>query len=285
MRLEMVSGVGERRSIPSPEPRVAWISTSLDGRALATTQNGRAYVSGPLDGDADPAWRPLAPGPDRRTVAGPLAFGTLSPDGSRAAFLAADFDGGGPFDVVILPVAPSTAQPLATRIDLGAEGGPPSWLDGRLVVLARTSGDAVGAFLIDPAEPGRNTPVARDRTDPPGPIAGLSIAADGQTLAVASRGDDRVVVGPTGRWVTEAGTDTPTTTAPAPVELEPGPDGSRSLAWLALAPDGERIAIVRTDADGASVGVTIHDRADGWRQARSIPLATGADRAVVAWLP
>ncbi len=283
MRLEVVDGAGERRSIPSPVPGVAWISTSLDGRALVTTLDGRAYVSGPLDDDADPAWRRTAPGPDRRTLAGPLTFGTLSPDGSRAAFLAADYDSGGPFDVVILPVPPSTARPLVTRVDLGAEGAPPSWLDGRIVVLARTSGDAVQAFLIDPAAPGRVARIERASGDPPAPIAGLSIAADGRTVAVGSR-DGRVVVGPTQRWVTDAATDPPSAT-PAPVGLEPGLDGSRSFAWLALAPDGERVGMVRTDADGASVGLTIHDRADRWRQGRSIPLAAGADRAVVAWLP
>ncbi len=283
MRLEVVGGGGERRSIPSPAPGVAWISTSLDGRALATTLDGRAYVSGALDGDADPAWRPIAPGPDRPTMAGPFAFGTLSPDGSRAAFVAADYDRGGPFDVVALPVPPSTADPVVTRVDLGAEGAPPAWLGGRTVVLARTSGDAVRAFLIDPAAPGRVTRIERSSGDPPGPIAGLSIAADGRSLAVASR-DGRIVVHSAQPWMTDVATGTVTAT-PAPVWLEPGPDGSRSFAWLALAPDGERIAIVRTDADGASVGVAVHDRADGWGQGRSIPLAAGADRAVVAWLP
>jgi len=283
MHLEVVGADGDGRTIPSLEPDVAWISTSLDGRALATTLDGRAYVSGPVEGDADPAWRTMASGPDRRTLAGPLAFGTLSPDGTRAAFVAADYGGGGPFDIVILPVPPSTTHPLVTRVDLGAEGAPPSWLDGRIVVLARTSADTIGAFLIDPAAPGRVARIERASGDPPGPIAGLSIAADGRTVAVGSR-DGRFVVDSAQPWVTDVAAGT-TMATPAPVGLEPGPDGSRSFAWLALAPDGERIAIVRTDADGASVGVTIHDRADGWRQKRSIPLAPGADRAVVAWLP
>jgi hypothetical protein len=287
MGLERIDGDGERRSIPLPDRSVTWLSTSLAGRALATTIDGRAFVSGPLVEDVSPGWRPVPmSGVDGSALTGTLAFGAFAPDGSRAAFLAADFGSGGPFDVVIVPIPPTAATAAAAadptsvvRVARPAEGAAPSWFGGRVVVLARTAADDVGAFSVDPATPGSVAEV--------GPIAAgstaassgsLSMAADGGTL-VASTRDGRIEVHPAEAWLAGASTTS------APVGLEPGSDGSRSLAWLALASDGERLAIVRTDADGASVAVSVHERRNGWRQGRTVALPIGADRAVVAWLP
>ncbi len=298
MHLEVIGDQGERRPIPLPDAGVAWLSTSRDGRALATALDGRTFVSQPLVDGADPEWRPVSTiGLDRRALAGPLAFGTLAPDGAHAAFIAADFASGGAFDVVVLPIASatgptspapgdSTARGVSvTRVRRPAEGAPPAWLGARFVVLARTTADEVGLVIVDPDTGVIDEPPALGRPDPSGalspadPIAGLSISADGRSAAVASGQDGRVEIYPAGSW--RAGAPP----IPAAVELRPESDGTRSIAWLALAPDGERLAIVRTSADGGSVGVTIHAASSGWRQDRTIALGAVADRAVVAWLP
>ncbi|MDP9481685.1 MAG: hypothetical protein M3P84_00500 [Chloroflexota bacterium] len=57
MGLELISDGGERRPVPLPDPAVAWLSSSLDGRLLATTIDGRAFVSDPIVTYALPAWR------------------------------------------------------------------------------------------------------------------------------------------------------------------------------------------------------------------------------------
>jgi hypothetical protein len=111
------------------------------------------------------------------------------------------------------------------------------------------------------------------------PIAGLSIAADGSTLAVASADDGRIDIRPANAWLTEADATLES------VRLEPERDGSRSFAWLAISAAGDRLAVVRTNGDGDSVAVTLHDRASGWAQGRRVALPAGANRAVVAWLP
>lgn len=284
-RLELIGPNGATRPLATPNRAVAWVSAGRDGRILATTLDGRAFLSEPVLGGRDPAWDPLAAtGFDPERLAGPLAFGTLSPDGRRAAFIAADFAASGPFEVVLVDMASGAGSP--TRIGLPPEGAPPAWFGDRLVVLTRERADEVGALVVDPVSgaivqgPG---PIGGPR--PPGlsgwidPIAGLSIAADGMALAVASRLDGRVEVDAAGPWLARA------TTTPAPVTLDPEADGSTTFAWLALSPLGDRLAIVRTDLDGESVAVTVHDRSAGWREVRRIPLPVGADRAVAAWLP
>ena len=269
MGLELVSDQGERRPIALPDPDVAWLSTSLDGRALVTTRDGRAFVSDPLAADARTAWRPLSTGSlDLASLAGPLAFGTLSPDGTRAAFIAADFTSGGPFDLVVVPTT-GAPRPMVARIPRPPEGAAPTWAGRRIVVLARTPADQVGTLVVEPDG---------GLTDGPSPLDGMSIAAAADRLAIVTAGG-RVEIDPATAWL--AGT--PTT--PTLVGLEPEPDGSRSVAWSALAPGGDRLALVRTNEDGESLAVTVHQQADDWRQSRRIDLPAGADRAVVAWLP
>ncbi len=259
-RLELIGPNGATRPLATPDRAIAWVSAARDGRILATTLDGRAFLSEPVLAGRDLGWDPLVPsGFDPERLAGPLAFGTLSPDGRQAAFIAADFAAAGPFEVVLVDTASGAGSP--TRIRLPADGAPPAWLGDRLVVLTRERADEVGSVVVDPVAgaiaqgPG---PIGGPR--PPGlsgwidPIAGLSIAADGTALAVASGLDERVEVDAAG-------------------------------PWLALSPGGDPLAIVRTDLDGESVAVTIHDRSAGWHQVRRIPLPVGADRAVAAWLP
>jgi hypothetical protein len=285
MGLERISDDG-RSPLALPDPDVAWISTDRTGRVLATTRHGRAFLSDPIAPGRAPAWRRLVPtGLGPTTPAAPLAFGTLTEDGSRAAFIAADFRTGLPFDVVIVETAGGAATDHP--VPRPADGAPPAWFGVRLVVLTRERGDAAGATILDPA-----TDRLTDGPGPPGPssgpapapgwsgsIAALSVAADGSRLAVGATGDGRIEIHPAGPWLARAATP------PAVVVLDPDADRSRGFAWLALAPDGDRLAVVRTDADGDAVVVAIRRASDEWRAALRMTLPAGAIRAVVAWLP
>jgi hypothetical protein len=285
MGLELIGDRGERRPVALPDPRVAWLSSSLDGRLLATTLDGRAFVSEPIVGDALPTWHRLAlTGIDPVSLAGPPSFGSLEPDGTRAAFVAADFGTTGPSDILVVPVDGSAAA--LTRIARPADGAPPAWIEHRLVVLTRSKDDQVGSTILDLVDgtqiDGPNPVGAPGPAGMAGriePIAGLSIAADGSTLAVASADDGRIDIRPANAWLTEADATLES------VRLEPERDGSRSFAWLAISAAGDRLAVVRTNGDGDSVAVTLHDRASGWAQGRRVALPAGANRAVVAWLP
>jgi hypothetical protein len=284
MRLEWIGSGELRKPLPLPDPGLAWLSLSRAGRLLATTLDGRGFIAEPI-GEGPPAWRRLAmAGIDPGPLAGPLAFGSLASDGTRAAFVAADFGTNAVADVVVVAVDGSTASRI--RIGRPADGAAPAWLDDRLVILTRTPEDQVGSTIVGPID--ATQPRAAALRDGPGPgatagwrdpIAGLSIAADGSRLAVASAGDGRIEIHPAAAWL--AGAET----MPEPVELKPELDGSRSFAWLAISPAGDRLAVVRTDSDGESVAVTLHDRAAAWDQVARMALPVGADRAVVAWLP
>lgn len=285
MGLELIGERGERRPVPLPDPAVAWLSSSLAGRVLATTLDGRAFVYDPIVADALPRWRRLAvTGIDLAALPGPLAFGSLAPDGTRAAFVAADFATTERSGIVVVPVDGSPASMV--RIDRPADGAPPQWIDQRLVILTRTPEDRVGSTILDLVGGTQvDGPVPLGAPRPAGltgwieQIAGLSIAADGSSLVVASADDGRIEVRPAAAWLASA------ETTPQPVGLEAEVDGSRSFAWLAISVVGDRLAVVRTNDDGDSVAVTLHDRATGWSQGRRVALPAGADRAVVAWLP
>jgi hypothetical protein len=236
-------------------------------------------------GEALPVWRPLAMvGVDVTGLAGQPAFGSLAPDGTMVAFVAADFESSRPSDIVIVPLDGSSGTVL--RLSRPADGASPGWIDRRLVVLTRTPEDRVGSTIVDLGNGTQSDgPVPLGAPRPAGltgwiePIAGLSIAADGSSLAIASADDGRVEIHPAAAWTVSA------ETTPEPVKLEPERDGSRSFAWLAISDKGDRLAIVRTDDAGDSVAVTLYDRASGWGQGRRLALPVGANRAVVAWLP
>jgi hypothetical protein len=285
MRLALVDGLGATRPLPTPDPMIVWISAARDGRLLATTVDGRAYLSDPVQADRQPTWHRFVPtGFDAARLDGPLAFGTLAPDGRRAAFVAGDFAGPPPFELVLVDTATAAGAP--TRIRLPADGAPPSWVGDRIVLLTRERDDEVGATVVDLATgtiaqgPGPlNAPRPAGFTGWIDPIAGLSIAADGSAVALVSGQDRRIEVDAAGPWLARADT--------SPEVVTPGPeaDGSNWVAGLALSPAGDRLAIIRTDRDGDPVAVTIHERSVGWRQARRIPLPVGADLAFAAWLP
>jgi hypothetical protein len=282
--LELVDDSGATRALSTPDPAVVWISGAGSGTLLATTLDGRAFL-GRLMPEGALVWRRLVPtelGVER--LAGPLSFGTLSPDGRRAAFMAADFATARPFELLIVDTATGTA--VSILIPFPAEGAPPQWAGDRLVVLTRERGDRPGAVIVDPAG-GAITggPGPPDGPSPAGTtgwierISGLSIASGDSRVAVAAELSGPVEVFPAEPWL--AGQDTPA----ALVSQDPEQDGSQAFAWLALSPAGDRLAIVRTNLAGDPVSVTLHDSSAGWRQVRRIPLPVNADRAVVAWLP
>jgi hypothetical protein len=282
--LELVGDSGATRALTSPDPAVVWISAAGSGIVLATTIDGRAFLGGPMVAGAL-TWQQLVPterGAARR--AGPLSFGTLSPDGRRAAFVAADFATARPFELLIVDTATGTA--VSIPIPFPAEGAPPQWAGDRLVVLTRERGDRPGAVIVDPA--GGAIAIGPGPIDGPRPsgttgwierISGLSVAAGDSRVAVAADLSGSVEVFPAGPWL--AGRDAPG----AVVTLDPEVDASRAFAWLALSPAGDRLAIVRTNKAGDPVAVSLHDEAAGWRQMRRVPLPVDAIRAVVAWLP
>ena len=286
MTLETVDVTGARAAIPLPDPDVAWISTDAVGRALVTTRIGRAYISASIAGGRDPSWRRLEPsGIDPATTDAALAFGTLAPDGTRAAFVAADFGSSGPFRIVIAAIPAGTAR--AIPVDRPAEGAPPAWAGDRLVVLTRECGDAPGVTLIDPA-----TGATADGPGPAGGswppaapggwtsrIAGLSLSGDGATVAVASTADGPIEIRRADDWLAGRPTDADR------VELDPAADGSTSFSWLVASPDGTKLAVVRTDAAGDAAAVEVYAADAGWRRTARVELPPGTDRAVVAWLP
>jgi hypothetical protein len=286
MALERVAADQQRQGVPLPDPDIAWISTDASGRALATTRDGRAFLSTPITGLGGPGWRAVIRAtPATGTLPGPFAFGTLTNDGSRAAFVAADYGTNRGFDVAIVDTATGTT--VTVPIARPAEGAPPAWIGDRLVLLTRERGDGAGVTILDPT--------TGSLTDGPGPvggsgratlsggwtgrIAGLAVSADGSTVAVGGASDQQIEIGPAAAWLAGAPTEM------VAVPLEPDAQGGRTLAWLALGPTGGQLAIVRTNADGDAVGVTVHTARGQWRAGPPIALPVGAVRAVVAWLP
>ena len=273
MDLEIVAPAGGRRSLIAPDRDVAWISTDADGRILATTRDGRAYLSTAIQTDRGPTWTELvAPAIDRATLAGPWSFGSLSDDGSRAAFVAADYGANGPFQLVVVATATGAATVLAMADP--AEGGPPVWVGDGLAVLTRARGDAPGVVVVDP----RNGAVSAGATRADR-VGSLSISGDGRVAAFAADGDGPIEIASAGSWLRGEPTDT------KPVGLGPDADAGSSFAWLTLDRTGAVLAVVRTDADGESTAITVHAAGSGWAQIARIGLPAGASRAVVAWLP
>jgi len=259
MTLERIEASGKRAPVVLPDPAATWISTDVDGHVLITLADGRAFRADRAAVDSDPDWRPLGGTGRIAATAGALTFGTLSPDGSQAVFVAADYAAGLPAQLVIVDLARGTRSIVA--LGLAADGAPPAWIGGRVVVLTRGAGDAVGSTIVDPHSgrvidgPGPAAGAGDGWSDP---IAALSIAADGSAVAVASRLDPVPGIRPANSWI--AGQPT----SAERVELPPETDGSRSFAWLALAASGDVLAVVQTDADGEVAEVTVlRRRQDG----------------------
>lgn len=285
MSLALVDDSGTPRPVGLPDPDVNWVSAAAS-RILATTTDGRAFISEPIGSAGSVRWHALGlPGDSRSRLRGPLSLGSLSPDGMRAAFLAADFAAAGPFDLVVLDVASGRVDTI--RISLPAHGAAPQWLGDRVLLLTRERGDQPGAILVHLSSraivPGPG-PSALDGLAEPSshgwtePVAGLSLASDGSGLAVASETTGRVEVAAPDGWL--AGIDQES----AAVQILAWADGSKRIGGLALSAGADRLAVVLTNLGGEALAIALHDRAAGWHEALQVPLPLGADRAVVAWL-
>ena len=279
MSLQRLASDGTHREIDLPDPDASWVSTDVDGHVLVTLADGRAFRAGSVTTAGDPGWTSL--GGAATTATGHRALGTLSPDGTTAAFVAADYGSGAPAELAVVDVELGAQQFVA--LGRSAEGAPPVWLDGQIVVLVRDAHDVVGSVVVD-FRSGRVS-TGPGPAAPPGdegwsaPILALSSAADGSKIAIVSRLDLVPEIRPAGSWL--AGR--PTTAER--LSLSPEADGSRTFAWLTLAPAGDALAIVRTNADGETVEVTVALRSAGWAETSRLGLPTGANRAVAAWLP
>ena len=150
--------------------------------------------------------------------------------------MAADYAAGATLDLAIVSVAGEAA--IRVIVPRSPDGSPPVWAGSRVIVLTRERQDRPGVTLVDPAD--------GHLTDGPGRIAALAISADGATVALAGAVDGPIELRPVDAWL--AGQS-----SAASVVIDPAadPDASHGLAWLALSPAGDRLAVVRTDADGA----------------------------------
>ncbi len=272
---------GRPAPIPLPEPGVAWISAGPDGRLLATTLDGRAFLGTAVPPDGRPAWRVLGSTAPAGTPPLRLSFGTLSPDGSLAAFLATGGDAPGA-SLVRIDVA--TGRTSALPLGGEATGWPPAWLGARLMVARRVAADRVELAV---AGADRLVPWSGPPVDPSAGgagsdgVGGIGGSADGRVVAVLEPGYDTVAI-----VAATVANDPIGSGAPwARLRLEPLADGSALAAWIALSPDATRLAVVRVDAPGDAVGVEIRTAAAGWRRVAGLDLPVGADRAVVSWMP
>ena len=288
-RLVVLGPANCATTVDLPAVATAWISADRTGRLLATTADGRLFLAGPPSaggiecgrGIGDPGWREVVPAHAGARPAAPLSFGMLAPDGRTIAVLAADFELGTAFDLVLVDVESGTATSL--RIPAWPDGAAPAWLpDGGLVVVAREPGrDLAGLFLVHPAGPG---PVVHVE----GEAYGIAVSADGRVAAV-ERADGRLAVGPAGLFLgadppAGPGTDAPASTG-RPVRLVAGPPGTAAGPFT-LDASGTRLAVSwLDDAGGPAAMVRYRVGRDGSIVETGVPAPAGASTAVVAWLP
>lgn len=286
-RLELFDNDGIARAVPLPDPGVLGISTDLAGHILATTRDGRGFLSGRVAADGAATWHQLQlSGVPPGQLAGPILSGALSPDGRQAAFIAADASTGQPFDLLIVDTLTGVGR--AVRIERGFGRPAPAWSGRRLIVLTRGPDDEVGSTVVDLATgsvtqgpgPGRAAPSAG--TAPwHDEIAALVTSADGRTVAVVSRQTGRIEVTKASAWLSRDEADG------VAIPLAPATAGiSPEIVWtLALSAAGERLVLVRTDSANQPIVLTIQAAGAGWAEVARIPVAPGADRVALAWLP
>ena len=263
--LTVRDGDGSPLEVALPDAATAWISTGPGGRLAATLDDGSLHVSEPIatasgPPSRDPVWR-RAIGRDAQLPEEPLRFGTWSPGGTHLAGLAADFGASARLTLVVVdPVVGATLLlPLAGEPVVA----PLTWLgDDRVLVQTDR-----GALVVDivTGDVGAGPPL-----DAPGgtPIS----AAPGSLVAIGDPDGSAVEIRPLDQWLA-GDRDDPQARVSADAEV-----GS-----IALAPDGERLAVVWQQVDRPGT-VSIYRRADGWAEVSRSTLPGESARAAVDWL-
>jgi hypothetical protein len=272
LRLERaVDGTADRLALPGNDSR--WVSGDpRRGLVLTVGARGTLFVAAPF-GSAQPTWKRLAPRlPAGRTLRHPLAFATMSSDGSRIVAVADDPGSGGTDGQLAVIDAATGASSI---IDLGAatDGRPPAWFGADSVILPdRDAADRNELSVIDLAT-GHRRVWAHE-------AGAFCTSADGSTVALQMRLDDRLLVGTaedleTGRPLTEV-----------PRDLQSGGDGRGATAvagQLLLDDAGRRLAVTWLDDAGDTRAISVYLR-DGntWSIARRGPLPPDTTRVVLA---
>ena len=255
----------EGRAIALPDPGTAWVAAGRGNVLLATTIDGRTFISAPL-GDGDPSWRLVEPrlAPRGESPDGPLYFGSWDPAGGVYAMLAADLAAAA--GLRILVVDPSLEDGASEiPIDRAPAPAAPSWIDDDRVIVLVDDGEARRAVLLD-------TPTG-DLADGPRGSRLVTTSGDGRMLAHWMGAGAPIEILTTDDWLAERSST---------IRLDP-PAGTTAPAVVALDRTGTRIAIVWTDADGAPREVAVHVAAADWRPVASVSLED-VSVASVNWL-
>ncbi len=260
-RLSAWDASGGEHALELPDQATAWVSAGRRGTLVATLDDGTRRLSDRVRMDADPTWTAV-PGEDTELPADPLYFATWSPNGERVVSIASDFADEGRLTLAI--VDPFGDASLLLPVPRRPVVAAPTWLDDDRVLVQTT----VGLAIVDT---GTGDVSLGPQTDL-GSGIGLAVAADGSVVALAPEAG-LVELRERDRWLAgDAGGPT------ARIE------GEGEIGVLALDRRGERLAVVWQRPDGPGI-LTIHRRADGWREAERLTLPGESARAVVDWLP
>lgn len=256
--------------VPLPRTNANWISAGGSGILAATTADGRLFLSDPVDPNGPAAalaglgWRAAderegsAPAFD-----GPGWFATWDPAGRSFAALAGDLLEGGEMRLVVV----DTASPEPVEIALGRPLLPaaPAWLAADRVAVVGGTIAAPKTVIVEVASGELSQGPAGERR--------IATSGDGKVVATSAGAGAPVVIRSTRAWLAEDGTSIGT--------IAP-PDGVTEAIAMALDADGQRLAVIWLDADGAP-RYDVHDGTDGWRRIFDATLA-GATAAAVTWL-
>ena len=276
MDLEIVAPAGGRRSLIAPDRDVAWISTDADGRILATTRDGRAYLSTAIQtrprADLDGARRAGDRSGDPRRAAGRSG---ACPTTGRAPRSSPPTTG---------PTVrssswsspPRPVRPRSWRWPIRPRAARRSGSATRLAVLTRARGDAPGVVVVDPARTGPSSAGAT-RADR---VGSLSISGDGRVAAFAADGDGPIEIGSAGSWLRGEPTRvrSPSGSGPTPTRAR----HSRGWRSTGLVPSSRSSA--RTPTARAPRSPSTRRGRAGLRSPGS-GSRPGRRGAVVAWLP
>jgi hypothetical protein len=256
-------------AVPLPEGDADWISAGGGGLLVATTVDGRLFMSDPVDPSGPAAelaaldWRRVDETEDGPVFDGPASFATWDPAGRSYALLAGDLVDGADMRLVVV----DTASPAPVEVALGQPllPAPPIWLDADRVALVGGSADAPETLIVEVGSGEIGGGPAGERR--------IAMSGDGRIVATSGGPGAPIIVRSSRAWLAEDGTSIGT--------IDP-PDGVTEAIAMALDAKGDRLAVVWLDADGAP-RYDVHDGTDGWRRvsASTIP---GASSAVLAWL-